>query len=121
MKSERYLNHKRFLISDWWKELRSIKLSKQPNCQICFKGNNLQVHHIGYKYFYKAKKKQALKNTIVLCGSCHQLVHNIQKEENKTYEETRQIIDDLIKERTKARKLFAERQEEFDNLIRNII
>lgn len=109
LKKDIYIN---FYKSDWWKDLRNRKIKKTPYCEICSENEKLQVHHIGYEYFYSSLPSQALKYTIVLCQRCHETVHEIQKERKLNTKQTEEIINQLKEEAIKWRKLEEEWERE---------
>lgn len=118
--SERRDKYHKFLNSPWWKHLRTVKLNKKGRCFICLGDKGLQIHHTTYKNLYKARSSAALKETFVLCGNCHTTVHDIQKSGGLSYESTKQIIHHLKSENDKARRMYRNRNDEFDNLVKNL-
>lgn len=68
----------------------------EPYCVLCGKGYGLHRHHIRYGGMYGGRKTY-IGNIIVLCDSCHRMVHT-----NKEY-----WVPKLIKLDEKIRKKFS--------------
>lgn len=118
--SSRREGYHNFLNSYHWKKLRRQRLKKHNYCQICFSKENLNIHHYSYKNTYRANKK-AIKDTTVLCRSCHQIVHDIQKERSLSFEETKPIIKELIGLSHQARSEQKQSEEDFYEMMKNIL
>lgn len=65
-----------YLQSDHWKNLRLEKLSREDACcEICgFRSVSNDVHHLRYP---RPLTKTKLNDLVVLCRSCHELIHEI--------------------------------------------
>lgn len=67
-----------YLKTPHWQRLRSVKLRRNPLCQVCKSSQRLHVHH---KYYVtKGSRdsilfKEPLTALITLCVSCHRLIH----------------------------------------------
>lgn len=62
-----------FYKSQRWKKLRGEILKKQPFCNLCFKTEGLQVHHLkpprgDENLFFD------LSNLMVVCADCHRQI-----------------------------------------------
>lgn len=57
-----------YLQTPEWKSIRSIKLSKQPDCPLCQNSAN-QVHHMSYDTETLLGFKE--HRLVALCSSCH--------------------------------------------------
>lgn len=67
-----YIDYKKYIKSDEWKE-KSTKLKKKhPFCYCCESTNNLAVHHTNYFNLGNENLEHDLK---VLCNKCHRKVH----------------------------------------------
>lgn len=60
-----------YIKSFHWKKLRKRKLQEKNCCEHCGSKNNLQVHHIRYKYIFNV----TLKDLLTLCVQCHEKEH----------------------------------------------
>ena len=70
------IKYNKYLSSNWWKSLRSRRLSSNNRCEICGNRNYLQIHHYNYEHKYAGDPKKAIKHTKVLCNSCHKAFHD---------------------------------------------
>lgn len=116
---QRKEQYHKFLNSGWWKRIRKHRLKKDKICFICREKHNLHIHHYSYKNTYKGKISLAMKDTLVLCKDCHLLVHSIQKEKNKSFEDTLQIAMELQTEHNRARRMYFDSIDEFSALVKN--
>ena len=74
-------NYSEYLKSEEWKKVK-YKISKRPfyhKCYICNTKNNLEIHHRSYKWI---NTKLYMMNLVALCRNCHQLIHDISKDNN---------------------------------------
>ncbi len=116
-REEHYKRYKAFLQSSWWKDLRKRKLKECPNCFICFKTDYLQVHHAGYDNLWAGTPEKALKDTYVLCASCHGAVHFEQKKKKMGWKATVGIIHKFKREMIQAHKIWVKKEDEFAGLV----
>ena len=64
-----------FLSSYEWKDIRSKALSRDNHkCYLCECKDNLVVHHILYRRYYKDYVLD-LDNLITVCRKCHYKIH----------------------------------------------
>jgi len=66
--------YRKFLKSDFWKELSTRKRRSAGRCEGCGSRRNLQSHHWRYPEDWYATTEADLK---VLCRGCHAKVHGI--------------------------------------------
>ena len=80
MNREATRNYRKFYQSKAWKNLRSLKLARNPLCERCLKNNiyslATDVHHIkdvynNYSYRLNCNNLQAL------CKPCHEKIHKL--------------------------------------------
>ena len=70
--------YKDYLLSNEWKKKRNKKLKEAGNkCEECGSDKKLQVHHKTYKHIFK----EPLTDLMVLCDTCHKLIHKLLTEE----------------------------------------
>lgn len=86
------------LKSPWWQYLRKRKINKHPYCDICKGKTVLQIHHISYDNMWSGNPEDALKDTIVLCRSCHLAVHKEQHRLGLKWSDTKDIISKFKEE-----------------------
>ena len=60
-----------YIQSDAWKAKRILAIAKNRKCLICRSKEHLVVHHRNYNNFMK----EQLSDLVVLCESCHNLLH----------------------------------------------
>ena len=53
-----------------WRTVREAHLSHQPNCQVCNRDKDLEVHHIVPVHIDSTKELDP-NNFITLCSKCH--------------------------------------------------
>jgi 5-methylcytosine-specific restriction protein A len=67
-----------FYQSKAWKQLRKLKLSKQPLCERCMKQGKYtlatDVHHVKPVFDYPDEKLK-IENLQSLCKPCHEQIH----------------------------------------------
>lgn len=72
------MDYNTYLTTKHWNKIRTKKLKHRPYCQVCRIQKNLQVHH---KYYSLKNSQESilfnekLTTLIVLCNSCHRLLH----------------------------------------------
>lgn len=68
-----------------WRELRLVKLSRNPLCEMCLKEGRItpteDIHHIVsfmtvYDYQQRLRLAFDFNNLMSLCKQCHQKMHN---------------------------------------------
>jgi 5-methylcytosine-specific restriction endonuclease McrA len=111
--------YKEFLKSEWWKHIRSIKIKQGKKCFICGSYYNLQVHHIGYDNLFKGKTNEAIKNTKVLCGDCHNAVTKEYKDRKLYSKDSDKVILEFKNEYIKFRKKLNKDEEVFSEICKN--
>lgn len=71
-------DYRLFYQSKSWRELRALKLSKNPLCESCLQDDTYtiatDVHHVK-DVFTHPKDKLKLENLKSLCKSCHERIH----------------------------------------------
>lgn len=71
------LSYRDFLLSKYWKLVRSKILARDKNaCVICQSTVNLHVHHDTYKHHFNELNN--LGDLITLCAVCHREHHYAQ-------------------------------------------
>jgi len=78
-KKGRKSNYALSLKNQYWKEVRSMIIARDRDCQKCHSKLYLEVHH--KTYFQNGisilgKEKEYLYCLILLCSECHQLEHS---------------------------------------------
>lgn len=69
--------HTAYLKSEKWKGLRRRAIDRADfKCERCGSAVNLEVHHLTYKRF----GHEELDDLVVLCNSCHNQIHQKDKE-----------------------------------------
>ena len=64
-----------FLRSYEWKEIRVKALNRDNNeCCLCGSHERLNVHHIGYRKFFKQHQLE-MNNLVTVCTKCHWKIH----------------------------------------------
>jgi hypothetical protein len=70
------LTYRKFLLSDYWKEVRKEVLKRDNNeCVVCHTNKRLCIHHITYKHHGFEHKH--LSDLVTLCDSCHKSTHGL--------------------------------------------
>ena len=71
-----------YLQTEVWKRIRYRRMKLDNfQCQKCFSGINIEVHHISYPEVWGL---ESMSDLITLCRSCHEKVHeNDSKEDNQ--------------------------------------
>ena len=105
-----------FLKSEWWKELKEKRHKKRKGrgCEVCGNKSMLHIHHYNYRYKYSGKQSKAIKDTKVLCASCHKTFHDIYGVKKDMTKEMIQFTKDTrlaIKEAKKYYKEIMENEE----------
>lgn len=74
MKKKDYYN---YLQSEQWIDFRNNLKKKIPYCELCETTAKLHCHHLSYEHVGQEKPdhKKIEKWFLVLCESCHHLVH----------------------------------------------
>ena len=67
--------YRKFLASDFWKELSTAKKCLNPTCECCGSKHRLQAHHVFYPKDWNDTTLQMLQT---LCNSCHKEAHGIR-------------------------------------------
>ena len=68
--------YKRFLKSDYWKQVRTAVLERDGRqCQQCGAKTNLHAHHLSYKHH--RDEINHLGDLVTLCENCHAQVHDL--------------------------------------------
>ncbi len=63
-----HIGYSKYIQSEEWKKKRMVALkAANYKCCRCERTENLQVHHLDYKYLYKER----LNDVRVLCEKCH--------------------------------------------------
>ena len=71
------MEYSSYLQTEHWKITRELKIKEKLKCWVCGSNKNLIVHHKRYKNKDGSSVlfKEDLKGLVVLCSSCHRLVH----------------------------------------------
>jgi len=59
-----------YLKSPHWTDLRSRKLSQNPNCEVCG-GRALDAHHVNYRRIFDVE----ISDLLSVCRKCHDDIH----------------------------------------------
>lgn len=86
------MNYQEFLKSKQWKSYKEMALIIfDSRCHFCESTHSLELHHTKYTknntYKILSSTKPSKRNFrwfLLLCRSCHQAIHNIQKKEGLT-------------------------------------
>ena len=71
--------YKYYLTSDTWLRKRETILKRDNyNCRYCSINKATQVHHLSYDNLGNETELELIS----VCGSCHQLIHNIETDKN---------------------------------------
>ena len=83
-----------------WRTVREAHLSHQPNCQVCNRDKDLEVHHIVPVHIDYTKELDA-NNLITLCSKCHLIFGHLYdyKSWNKNVINDCEIYSEKIKNR----------------------
>jgi 5-methylcytosine-specific restriction endonuclease McrA len=73
-KRGRKSNYAKSLNTEYWHDVRQKILVRDRCCVICTSFRNLEVHHKTYKN--KGNEMENLGDLVLLCGNCHQKVHD---------------------------------------------
>lgn len=74
-----YLHYDLFLLTPYWKTIKSIMRQKYNCCQKCGSKSKLHVHHLTYEHhFYE---HLFLDDLNMLCKECHEKEHNSHNEQ----------------------------------------
>lgn len=72
----RCMPYQEYLQTNHWRRVKQAALERSGfECSICGCDHSLQVHH----KTYKRKGREKLKDLQVLCGGCHQNMHEGEK------------------------------------------
>lgn len=75
-----------YLHSPMWYEKRDAVLRRDRYCcRVCGSRERVDVHHINYKRIFHERDSDLM----VLCNSCHRLVHTYFKQKDKIKEVAR--------------------------------
>jgi len=67
-----FIDYKKYLKSDYWKEIKNQVLERDDNrCRLCNSKNDLQVHHRTYNNL----ENERLEELTTLCKKCHYITH----------------------------------------------
>ena len=77
MNEDDYMN-----LSSVWQSIRQKKLRKNPICEICHSGINVQVHHLHYPNVWG---EESLEDLMTVCDKCHEDIHKEDIERRKQY------------------------------------
>lgn len=66
--------YRKFLKSEFWKELSARKKSMVRKCQECGRKDRLQAHHVIYRDNWYETRLEDLR---VLCRKCHMVEHGM--------------------------------------------
>lgn len=67
-------NYEDYLKTDHWRSFRLRAIKRAANkCQLCASTNRLEVHHNDYSRL----GGELMTDVVVLCRSCHSLVHGV--------------------------------------------
>lgn len=87
-------NYEDYLKSPIWKSIRNRVFNKKGKiCERCKSTKRLNVHHSSYAP--NVMNGNDISKLYVLCESCHQRVHDIQKNDNVTLKKATKIVLDL--------------------------
>lgn len=64
-----------YLSTRYWGEVKRVVHSKLKTCEICNQDKNLQVHHTTYSIKGKELLGDNLQKLMLVCRSCHLLIH----------------------------------------------
>lgn len=78
MDNKQYLE---YLKTDKWKRISQKRMEiDKYTCQMCgchgTMQNQLEIHHMSYKYLY-CEEKRIYQDLICLCHCCHKSIHNV--------------------------------------------
>lgn len=62
-----------FLKTEYWKKVRKDAIARDKKCKKCGTTENLQVHHLSYKY--RGDELEHMCTVVTLCKSCHGVEH----------------------------------------------
>lgn len=78
--NKRRAEHHSFYKSKEWQELRLIKLSMTPVCEVCWSNGRLSQHRLIVHHIVEIAADWSLRlsldNLQTVCGSCHNRIHN---------------------------------------------
>lgn len=98
-----------FLKSEWWKDIRQKTVKRgRGRCKACGSDQIVHVHHYNYRYKYAGKASKAVKDTILLCPSCHKAFHDQFGSKADMTEETEKFLKQVHRGMKKAKKLWEE-------------
>lgn len=77
--NKRRAEHHSFYKSKAWRELRLIKLSMNPVCEVCWLHGRLSQHRLIVHHVIEVAddwgKRLELDNLQTVCGACHNRIH----------------------------------------------
>jgi len=81
MLTDREREYRAFLRSKVWKEFRAkIIKERGKKCEACGLSVTLRVLHLHHKTYVRFGGKERKSDVVLLCKSCHRLVHKIDKQ-----------------------------------------
>lgn len=79
--TQREKEYRAFLQSKAWKEFRAGVIKKRGRkCEACGLLTSLRFLHLHHKTYERFGGKELQKDVVLLCKSCHRLVHKIDKQ-----------------------------------------
>ena len=79
--TQREKEYRAFLRSKTWKEFRAGIIKKRgKKCEACGLSVSLRILHLPHKTYVRFGGKELPKDVVLLCKSCHRLVHKIDKQ-----------------------------------------
>ena len=79
--TQREKEYRAFLHSKVWKEFRAGIIKKRgKRCEACGLSVSLRVLHLHHKTYVRFGGKEKPSDVVLLCKSCHRLVHKIDKQ-----------------------------------------
>jgi len=78
-KSKVFIDYHKYIYTTEWKK-RSIAIKKRDFncCVVCGSNKRLHAHHKNYN---NLGTKQEMKDCVTLCDNCHQVVHELTRDE----------------------------------------
>lgn len=70
-----------YLNSEHWQHIRHQVLQRDELCQVCFRMDSTQAHHLSYASFKKYGMSFAIE-CIGVCSSCHDNLHGVEGRNN---------------------------------------
>lgn len=84
LKDSKFTSYQEFLESDFWRDAKEKLKGKNyfKKCSCCGKEGAIEFHHFRYQKFLKVADET---NIAPVCRSCHESVHKISREQNKSF------------------------------------